>query len=161
MILANLQNIDAGEAAAKLLSDRREGAELILIAEKEQFMHLPEDLSGVKDIWMMPMSDAEIKFRILRGQQEFKRDRDHWQTSQYLETAINSVPNLVWFKDKNGIHEKVNDSFCRTVNKTKKQVEGRGHAYIWDVEHDDPACIESERIVMTSQKTCEIGRAHV
>ena len=154
VILANLQNIDAGEAAAKLLSDRREGAELILIAEKEQFMHLPEDLSGVKDIWMMPMSDAEIKFRILRGQQEFKRDRDHWQTSQYLETAINSVPNLVWFKDKNGIHEKVNDSFCRTVNKTKKQVEGRGHAYIWDVEHDDPACIESERIVMTSQKTC-------
>ncbi len=154
VILANLQNIDAGEAAAKLLSDRREGAELILIAEKEQFMHLPEDLSGVKDIWMMPMSDAEIKFRILRGQQEFKRDRDHWQTSQYLETAINSVPNLVWFKDKNGIHEKVNDSFCRTVNKTKKQVEGRGHAYIWNVEHDDPACIESERIVMTSQKTC-------
>ncbi|MEY8507560.1 response regulator [Lachnospiraceae bacterium 42-17] len=154
VILANLQNIDAGEAAAKLLSDRREGTELILIAEKEQFMHLPEDLSGVKDIWMMPMSDAEIKFRILRGQQEFKRDRDHWQTSQYLETAINSVPNLVWFKDKNGIHEKVNDSFCRTVNKTKKQVEGRGHAYIWDVEHDDPACIESERIVMTSQKTC-------
>ena len=39
MILANLQNIDAGEAVAKLLSDRREGAELILIAEKEQFMH--------------------------------------------------------------------------------------------------------------------------
>ena len=58
VILANLQNIDAGEAAAKLLSDRREGTELILIAEKEQFMHLPEDLSGVKDIWMMPMSEA-------------------------------------------------------------------------------------------------------
>ena len=48
----------------------------------------------------------------------------------------------------------MNDSFCRTVNKTKEQVEGRGHAYIWDVEADDPACIESEREVMNSQKTC-------
>ena len=43
----------------------------------------------------------------------------------------------------------MSDSFCRTVNKPKIQVEGRGHAYIWDVEQDDPACIESERIVMT------------
>ncbi len=64
------------------------------------------------------------------------------------------MPNLVWYKDKNGIHEKVNDSFCQAVNKTKQQVEGRGHAYIWDVEQDDPACIESEREVMAKRKTC-------
>ena len=80
--------------------------------------------------------------------------RDFWQTSQYLEATINNVPNLVWYKDKNGIHKKVNDSFCRTVNKTKAQVEGQGHAYIWDVEYDDPACIESERQVMSTRKTC-------
>ena len=64
------------------------------------------------------------------------------------------MPNLIWFKDKDGIHEKVNDSFCKTVHKTKRQVEGRGHAYIWDVEHDDPACIESEREVMRRMETC-------
>ena len=40
------------------------------------------------------------------------------------------------------------------MNKSKQQVEGRGHAYIWDVEFDDPACIESEREVMTKEKTC-------
>ncbi len=33
-------------------------------------------------------------------------------------------------------------------------MEGRGHAYIWDVEQDDPACIESEREVMAKRKTC-------
>lgn len=32
-------------------------------------------------------------------------------------------------------------------------MEGRGHAYIWNVEHDDPARIESERIVMESKET--------
>ena len=40
------------------------------------------------------------------------------------------------------------------MGKTKKQVEGQGHAYIWDVEQDDPACIESERVVMTKRETC-------
>ena len=40
------------------------------------------------------------------------------------------------------------------MNKAKEQVEGQRHAYIWDVEFDDPVCIESERIVMESQKTC-------
>ena len=64
------------------------------------------------------------------------------------------MPNLVWYKTKDGVHEKVNDSFCQTVNKAKEQVQGQRHAYIWDVEFDDPVCIESERIVMESQKTC-------
>lgn len=80
--------------------------------------------------------------------------KDYWQTSHYLESTINNTPSLIWYKDKNGIHEKVNDSFCTTVGKTKSQVQGRGHAYIWDVEQDDPVCIESERIVMETRKTC-------
>ena len=46
-----------------------------------------------------------------------------------------------------------NLSFCKTVNKTMEQVQGRGHAYIWDVEQDDPACVESERVVMSEQRT--------
>ncbi|MDE6984942.1 MAG: PAS domain-containing protein, partial [Lachnospiraceae bacterium] len=84
----------------------------------------------------------------------YKLSKDFWESNQYLESAINSVPNLIWYKTRDGIHEKVNDSFCQTVNKTKDQVEGQGHAYIWDVDHDDPACIESEREVMTLKKTC-------
>ena len=55
--------------------------------------------------------------------------------------------------DKDGIHEKVNDSFCKTVNKTKDQVQGRGHAYIWDVEFDDPACIEEEATMSNPSAT--------
>ena len=80
--------------------------------------------------------------------------KDYWQTSHFFETTINSVPNLIWYKDKNGIHKKVNDSFCKVDNKTKEQVEGQRHAYIWDVEQDDPACIESEREVMEKKETC-------
>ncbi|MDE6852076.1 MAG: response regulator, partial [Lachnospiraceae bacterium] len=105
-------------------------------------------------IWTMPMSAEEIRFRFQRWQQSYRQEKEYWQTSQYLEATINHIPSLIWYKDKNGIHEKVNDSFCRTVNKTKQQVQGRGHAYIWDVEQDDPACIESEQEVMGKRKTC-------
>ena len=104
-------------------------------------------------MWHTPLSQAELRFRFQRLQQAWKQEKDFWQTSQYLDATINSVPNLVWYKDKNGIHEKVNDSFCSTVKKTKEQVQGQGHAYIWDVEYDDPVCIESERIVMESRQT--------
>ena len=154
VILADLQGLDAREIFQILVSGKSIQSELILLADSNQITLLADKLAVVRDIWTMPMSEEEIRFRFLRWQQIYKMEKDFWQTSHYLETAINNVPNLVWFKDKNGIHEKVNDSFCRTVNKTKKQVEGQRHAYIWDVDQDDPACIESEREVMTTEKTC-------
>ncbi len=154
VILVHLQEMDIEETLRLLTSCKRREAELILLADKDQMMLLTDYLSEVKDIWTLPMSDEEIRFRFLRWQQTCKMSRDFWETSQFFETTINHIPNLVWYKDKAGIHEKVNDSFCATVNKTKEQVEGRGHAYIWDVERDDPACMESELEVMTKKETC-------
>lgn len=153
VILTALQGMNVKEAARLLASGRRDGAEIILLAEKEQIRDLSDALPEVKDIWTFPLSDEEIRFRFLRWQQTYKMNKDFWETRHFLEATINNVPNLVWFKDKDGVHEKVNDSFCRTVGKTKEQVEGRRHAYIWDVEEDDPVCIESEREVMTKEKT--------
>lgn len=153
-ILVNLQDMDIKEALNTLILGKQEEAELIVLVEKNQMELLTDDLAQIKDIWFLPMSDEEIRFRFLRWQQDYKKSKDFWQTSQYFEATINNVPNLIWYKDKTGIHKKVNDSFCRTVNKTKEQVEGRSHAYIWDVEYDDPACIESELEVMRKKQTC-------
>ena len=154
VIVADLQGRDGQRIVRDLAAKKKKEAELIVLAVSNQVPLLSDNLGEIKDIWICPMSEEEIEFRILRWQQANKTSRDYWQTSQYLEATINHVPNLVWYKDKDGIHEKVNDSFCRTVNKTKEQVQGRGHAYIWDVETDDPACIESEREVMTRRETC-------
>ena len=153
VLLVDLQGLDAAKAVQTLIGWKKPEADLILLAEQGQFAVFADALEAVTDVWMMPMTDAELRFRFRRWQQNCKTQRDFWQASQYLESTINSVPNLIWYKDKNGIHEKVNDSFCKTVNKTKEQVQGRGHAYIWDVEQDDPACIESERIVMEKEET--------
>lgn len=153
VIFVNLQDPGMEGALQALLAGKKEQAELIVLAPKAQISEMYGDLQEIKDIWTLPMSDEEIRFRFLRWQQAAKMSRDFWQTSHFFDATINNVPNLVWYKDKNGIHEKVNDSFCRTVDKTKAQVEGRGHAYIWDVEEDDPACIESENEVMRRRQT--------
>ena len=153
VILANLRDVDVPEALSLLIANKSQEAELILLVDKEQIALLKSSLSEIKDIWVLPMSEEELRFRFLRWQQTNKMSKDFWQASHYLDATINNIPNLIWYKDKDGIHEKVNDSFCKTVNKTKKQVEGRGHAYIWDVEQDDPACIESEREVMSTKRT--------
>lgn len=154
VILVSTQGLESEETLKLLLAHKQKYAELLLLADKSQIEMLSDCMPEIKDIWTMPMSEEEIRFHFLRWQQTCKMSKDFWQTSHYLEATINNVPNLIWYKDKDGIHEKVNDSFCKTVNKTKQQVEGRGHAYIWDVEEDDPACIESERIVMTKRETC-------
>ena len=157
VILTDLHDMDADATIRTLLAGKRHDAELIVLADKEQIpavTSLSDCMSAIYDIWTLPMSEAELEFHFTKWQQHYKMRKDYWQTNQYLEATINSVPNLIWYKTKDGIHEKVNDSFCITVNKTKAQVEGQGHAYIWDVEADDPACIESEREVMTQRKTC-------
>ena len=154
VILANVCGTDGEAVLKELVSVRPDAAELIVLAGREQMTSLNGYFPEIKDIWMTPASDEEIAFRFRRWQEMFRMGKDLWEARHYLEATINNVPNLIWYKDKNGIHEKVNDSFCRAVNKTKKQVEGRGHAYIWDVEEDDPACIESEREVMTKKETC-------
>ena len=154
VILAYLPDLDAVQEIQTLILAKRKEAELILIADREQLSVLSEYLPDVRDLWICPLADEEVRFRFLRWQQAYKMEKDFWQTSHYFEATINNVPNLIWYKDKNGIHKKVNESFCKTVNKTRQQVEGRSHAYIWDVEQDDPACIESEQEVMSKKVTC-------
>ena len=157
IILADLRGTDAEKTLNMLLDAKKKEAELILITDQEQFSFEQTEhenrMDEIRDLWRMPMSEGEVRFRFRKWQQEYKKSMDFWQESQYLEATIDNIPNLVWYKDKDGVHEKVNDSFCKTVNKTKQQVQGQRHAYIWDVEQDDPACIESERVVMEKQKT--------
>ena len=153
VILADLRGMDALIVLDGLLAFRQEGAEIIAVADRGQFAGLAPLLPLVRDLWLDPAPE-EVPFRFLRWQEGYRQGKDLWEKSQYLDAAINGVPNLVWFKDKNGLHEKVNDSFCRAVKKTQEQIWGQPHAYIWDVEEDDPACVESEREVMETRQTC-------
>lgn len=161
VILADVRQADAEETLAFLLSHKREETEVILLADKEQTALLTEkdDAENLADIWVMPMTEAEFRFHLIRWQKTYKMCKDFWQTQNYLDTTINSVPHLIWYKDKEGAHMKVNEAFCKAVNKTMEQIKGRGHYYIWDIDPDEYAkgefiCMESEYEVMDKRETC-------
>lgn len=154
VVIALLPETDDVSFVKQILRCRRSDAQVLLLARPDQTAMTGDMLDEITDLWILPMSEKECRFRFLRWQQTYRMSKEFWQTSQFLEATIDHSPNLIWYKDKNGIHEKVNNSFCRTVNKTKEQVQGQRHAYIWDVEQDDPACIESELEVMKTRKTC-------
>lgn len=142
----------------EIISAKRRESHLILLAHKDNSALLDCFLTDITDIWFLPLSESELRFRFMKWQDNYKTSKDYWLTEQYMETMMNCTPNLIWYKDKYGIHHKVNDSFCKTVNKTKQQVEGRDHFYIWDVDVNDSEneahdCMESDMEVMTKRKT--------
>ena len=152
-IFADATGHDAAAWARVFAAHRQATTTVTLIVTHDQVPAVEPYFNDIADLWIAPLSAAEASWRFNHWQRACKRYADSWETSQYLEATINSIPSLVWYKSKDGIHHKVNDAFCATVNKTKEQVQGRGHAYIWDVEADDPACIESERQVMAVKST--------
>jgi diguanylate cyclase (GGDEF)-like protein/PAS domain S-box-containing protein len=143
-----------------LCQGRKENADLILCIPQEAAEQVGNlDLTDICDIWKLPLSSNELSFHFLRWQKQNKDKKDRWMASQYLDTLIDSVPQLIWYKDKQGAHMKVNQSFCNAVNKTKDQIRGRGHFYIWDLDPEEYAkgefiCMESEYEVMEKKETC-------
>ena len=133
----------------RINSEKKTNSQIVAICERENFEKLKD---VVDEVWELPMNNSELEYRFSQFIKKIKLSTDLWQSENFLESSIDISPSLVWFKNRNGIHEKVNQSFCDTVNKTKEQVQGRGHAYIWDVEQDDPSCIESDNLVMNSKK---------
>ncbi|MDD2464475.1 MAG: diguanylate cyclase [Desulfobulbus sp.] len=125
----------------------------------DSFPILSEHYQLFDQVWIKPFADDKLQTSLAEILRRFKEREDAILGQKYLDTLIDSLPDLIWFKDARGSHLKVNDSFCRTVNKTKAQVEGRGHYYIWDLEPDEYAqgeyiCLESEEIVLNRKETC-------
>ncbi len=140
----NILSIKASYSVVVLICKMQNIAE---IAHKEKFF----------DIWL----DDETSLFEYRIKQFLLRMRDVLDaelSAKQLDTLIDSVPDLIWYKDVIGAHIKVNNSFCKTVNKTKEQIKDRGHYYIWDLDYEEYqkgefVCMETEEIVIKEQKT--------
>ena len=118
-----------------------------------------DDLACVDDVWPSATLGELAEFRFRRLQERLKAEKDAWLTETYLEQTINTLPDMIWFKDLKGLHLHVNDAFCTAVNKQKSDVEGRDHYYIWDIprevyERSDYVCVETEDDVIKARKTC-------
>lgn len=125
----------------------------------DNFPALAEHYHLFDHIWIKPFVEDKIRTSFTAILRHFKEKEDSVLTQKYLDTMIDSLPDLIWFKDAKGAHLKVNNSFCRVVNKSRDKIEGRGHYYIWDIEPDEYAqgeyvCLESEEIVLNKKEPC-------
>lgn len=133
---------------------------IVLIDTTGQEATLPESLISLLDeVWSMTDSPAVMTMRVKNLLNNALLHKKYALLQHCLETTIDTTPDLVWFKDIRGAHLKVNDAFCNIVGKSKADVTGRGHYYIWDIEPDEYAdgeyvCLETEEEVIARAKTC-------
>lgn len=107
-------------------------ARIVLIDTAGQEAALQESLvSLLDDIWPLPANPDVVALRVKGLLRDALLRKEHALLQHCLETTIDTTPDLIWFKDIRGEHLKVNQAFCRFVGKSKEDVIGRGHYYIW------------------------------
>lgn len=116
-------------------------------------------LSAIDAIWGKPLTPALIRFHFGALQRQLKLEKDKWLAETYLAHTIDPVPDLIWYKDIYGAHLMVNDAFCEVVGKTKEDIAGRDHCYIWGLTREEYAqgeyvCMETEVEVIQQGVTC-------
>ena len=148
------------EQYQRVLSLKKEKTKAVFLVSRELAEELYQlELAPEVEIWVLPTTKSEFRYHLKQWQNKYKLEMDLWQTQNYLDTTINGMSALIWYKDKDGVHKKVNTSFCKAVNKDMEQIEGRGHYYIWDIAPEEYAkgeyiCMESEYEVMNKKETC-------
>ena len=150
VILAGIGGPESAHFLRTLTAGMKKGAQLILLADREETAGLADLLSHACDLWFTPMPEWEIRFRFQNWQRSYKQSKELWQNGQFLETSIDSTPQLIWFKSRDGVYEKVNSAFCRAVGKERRDVEGHTHAHVWGLTGSSLASNESDQTVMWS-----------
>jgi diguanylate cyclase (GGDEF)-like protein/PAS domain S-box-containing protein len=120
--------------------------------------------SAADELWVMPDGQTNdeglLNVYFSKLLKTMKDGSDNRRMEICFRTIIDSLPDMAWFKDNDGVHLMVNDSFCGVVEKTKEQVYKKRHNYIWDVPEDDyengeGVCRASEEVVVRERKTCQ------
>lgn len=101
----------------------------------DHFEPIFENMDG---IIIKPFDYEYIRYYFKKTLEKIKNEEDLYYCNTCLNTAIDSIPDMFWIKSIDGIHTLLNKEFCNVVGKTKEDVTGKDHYYIWDVSKDDP-----------------------
>ena len=90
VILADLRDMDCPGTLESLFSHKKESAQLVLLADLERFNLTPDQLAQVTDLWAMPMTEDELRFRFLRWQRtdKFARELDAVRAANRAKSAF-------------------------------------------------------------------------
>lgn len=89
---------------------------------------------------------------------KIKSDYDCWIYKHYLQTILDSSPDMAWFKDLQGRHIILNKEFGNVVDKPVESCLNKEHPDIWGIPWEeyyssDFACRKSEDEIAKSGKT--------
>lgn len=148
-----------GQPDFQVLRQAFGSALIVWIATSEAARAMPpSDLYD--EVW--PADDVECfeehRFYALL-QRHIRKKRDHYYDLA-LHAAINSLPNLIWFKaeDKQRTHLKVNDAFAELVGKEKSNIQGFNHWHIWDISEEEYrkseyVCVDTDDVIVEARKS--------
>ncbi|NHM13288.1 sensor domain-containing diguanylate cyclase [Xiamenia xianingshaonis] len=132
---------------------------LIVVASlDERNAYTADDFAVIDAVWVTPLTQPYLENRISTLFLRAHLRSESLLHNTYFSTLIDSVPDMIWFKTLNGTHLKVNDFFCSVVNKSKEDVIGRGHNYIWGLPEDDTEsaeiCAKTEALAIEAGHMC-------
>ena len=116
-----------------------------------------EQKDAADEIWLESANLDDFYFE--KALNLIAERKEAWLQKTWLQTTINSSPDMIWFKDMDGLHLEVNDAFCEVVDKQKDDVRGKDHYYIWNIpkeiyEQTGYVCVQTEDDVVAARKTC-------
>ena len=129
----------------------------LAICTKDTSRLTSEQKEAADEIW--PQAANLDDFYFEKALNLIAERKEAWLQKTWLQTLINSSPDMIWFKNIDGLHLELNDEFCRVVNKPKELVRGRDHYYIWNIskdiyENSEYVCVQTEDDVVAARKTC-------
>ncbi|MBR4555663.1 MAG: diguanylate cyclase [Ruminococcus sp.] len=144
---------DAGKARAEI-TRAQERVLVIYVGSAGECADFSE---GLYDFWNISDGEEMLHRKYLKAVADLKVTFDADFYKRTLLTTVNSMPDMLWFKRKDGIHTLVNDEFCRVVGRDKSDIIGRDHSYVWrdpeagpDADFDGD---ESDEIALSIGKT--------
>ncbi len=143
---------DDAKFACGLAAPHEPALQVVFIGENEEVQSLFG--LGVLDIW--PIQESK-ELRAARCSALIRRTRDQAGYGVYqdlLTATIETSPDLIWYKRKDGVHALVNDMFANAVGKNKEEIIGKKNTAIWETLDEKSAKIYSS----TERATMESGR---
>lgn len=156
IVCLDLDGIEADVSIRQVRALIGEKAKFICCMRAEEEDRLSEaEAACLDDVWLTPVRAPRLRMRMRHILGRIRSEFDASQHKLWLDTLIDSMPDLVWFKDLDGVHRKVNSKFCEFVSKRRSDVEGATHAYIWDIPETETeySCQESENAAIRSGTT--------
>ena len=132
----------------------RSRAKLILcVMADEENQIQAEDFRLLDDLWIYPFSPERATLRLRSLVHEILRTQEAQLHKNWLDTLMDLVPDMIWFKSSSGAHLKVNKTFSKIAGKTRRMIEGRNHEEIWGEGGEDCEVSEIEVFNSGEQKS--------